>query len=248
MLVLEHLLVHIVDHSQLVHIDLRLVLEVLEDAQDREAVPDLDVLVDQPCPQIILPVSCITPRVMKIVEPQNAGGDAGRVVDAEEVLVFLLDVEHNDASDLHLGEQVLITKDEEDLAVLLVLLPQQLMLHDRQVVRVVVLPLQDLVAIALFLASLQALRLEVPVPERKYVPVDLDDVHGKVDVGEVEVDESELGLLLLERLLLRIAALESSHAPRMIILTFAKTHFYSNISIKLRAISLSDGSDLFYSW
>ena len=72
-------------------------------------------------------------RVVEVVQPQHARGDARRVIDAKEVLLLFLDVEDDDACDLHLGQQVLVAKDEEDLAGLLVLLAHHLVLEDGQV-------------------------------------------------------------------------------------------------------------------
>ena len=124
------------------------------------------------------------------------------------MFVFFLDVKHDDASDLHLRQQVLITKDEKDLTVLLILLSQQIVLHNCQIIQIVFITIvQHLVSIAFFLGRLQTLRLEVPVPQREHIPIDLYDVHGEVDVGKIEVNQFKLRFLLLNCCLLMISAM-----------------------------------------
>lgn len=92
------------------HIDLSLVLEVLEHAEYRECVANLDVLVDEPGAYVVLTIASVGSRVVEVVQPEDAGDDAGRVIDAKEVLLILLDVEDNDTSDLYLCQQILIPK------------------------------------------------------------------------------------------------------------------------------------------
>ena len=48
LLVLKHLLVDLLDHSQLVDVNLDFVLEILEHSEDGEAVTNFHILVEQP--------------------------------------------------------------------------------------------------------------------------------------------------------------------------------------------------------
>lgn len=101
------------------------------------------------------------------------------------------------------------------------------MLHDRQVLFTTRLLSHlgrccPLILILIF--QLLSLRFEVSVTKWKHIPVDLDDVHWKVDIGEVEVDELKFGLLLHDLL---ICLGSEGRIWILLIIRFRKTHFYS---------------------
>lgn len=77
LLILKHLLIYIVNDSHFVDVDLGFIFEVLEDSQYRQAITNLNILIDKPCPQIILPIASITPRVVEVVKPEHASRHTG---------------------------------------------------------------------------------------------------------------------------------------------------------------------------
>ena len=104
------------------------------------------------------------------------------------MLVVFLDVECYSSGDLNASQEVLIPENEEDLARLLVLLSEHFVVYNGEVLIAVR-------GLRRFGASLLLL-FEQAVTERKDVPIELDDEHREIDVGQVEVDELKLGLLL----------------------------------------------------
>jgi len=178
-----------------VHVDLHFILEVLKTSKDAETVSNLDILFEQPCSEVILSISRLSSCVVEVVKPKHAGHDSSTIIKAEEMLVVLLDVEHDGARDRYFSEQVLIPQNKEDLAALLVLLPHHIVIHNCQVFLLTHLCILhgDIVILVLHLLEV----LIRPIPERKDIPVNLDYEKGKVDVCEVEIDKLELALLLL---------------------------------------------------
>lgn len=100
LLVHQHLLRNFADDPQSVRIELDLITEVLEAAQDRQRVAELNVVLIKPranIPVIIVPGT-------EVIEPDHARHDTGAIVKADQMLAILLDVEDDDAGDLHLRQ------------------------------------------------------------------------------------------------------------------------------------------------
>ena len=89
-------------------VDLHLILEVFQSAQNGETVSSLDIVFKEPASDVAL-FSCLAPVIVKVVEPENTSDYSCRVINAEEVLVVLLDIEDHSPSDVHLRQQVLIS-------------------------------------------------------------------------------------------------------------------------------------------
>lgn len=91
------------------HVELNLVLEALKSTQDGNTVTNFDVLVVEPVTQVLLPTRrSFASTVVEVVQPKNAANNSGRVVDSEEMLIFLFYVVDYCSSYLHFGEKPLI--------------------------------------------------------------------------------------------------------------------------------------------
>jgi len=113
-----------------VHVELHLVLEVFQASQDRKGVTDADLVVGKPLSNGTLPATTLVAVAVEVVEPKDASQNASAVVNSEEMLLVLLDVENDGSSDLHLGQEVEIPEDEENLALVFVDLPHVVLEHE----------------------------------------------------------------------------------------------------------------------
>ena len=98
------------------NIYLNFVLEVLQSTEDGEAVADFDVLIKKPTSELVLSVSSLSTRIIEVIQPQNAGHHTRTIIDSEKVLVVLLDIINNCASNRNLGQEILIPQNEKHLA------------------------------------------------------------------------------------------------------------------------------------
>lgn len=110
------------------------------------------------------------------------------------MLVVLFDMEHNRASQLDFCEQVEISQDEEDLALLLKLRDHVLLIGKQVVVHV---SIAHVVLLAEVSARVQNVVLSVlAVPKRENVVAALDHEQGEVQVRQLEIDIPNLAFSL----------------------------------------------------
>ena len=115
----------------------------------------------------------------------------------KEVLVVFLHVEHNGTCQLDLGEQVEVSEDEENLALLLKLRDHVLLIRKKVVVHV---GIAHVVLLAEVAACVQDVVLSVlAVPKRENVVAALDHEQGEVEVGQLEIDVPNLAFSLGRR-------------------------------------------------
>lgn len=60
--------------------------------------------------------SSLPTRIIEIIEPQNASHHTRTIIDTEKMLIVLLDIINNGASNGNLGHKILIPQDEKHLA------------------------------------------------------------------------------------------------------------------------------------
>ena len=117
------------------------------------------------------------------------------VLTSEEMLVVLLDMEDNSASQLDLGEEVEVSQDEEDLALRLELRDHELLVGEQVVFLGV-----TLVHTRVHIAGVQDFTLAVyAVAKREDVVAALYHEEWEVEVGQLEVNVSDLTLSELLR-------------------------------------------------
>lgn len=177
LLVQQDLLLQIFDHPHAVDVDLKLVAEGLKDAEDRDDVANLDVLLEQPVAEVGLSRrGRLTSLVAEVIEPKYAADDARAVIDAEEMLLLSLDVIDNGSGDVDALQQPLIAEDEENFAPLPPIGHHVLMQLHAQVIFVFHQ------RIAVLLESLLAL---TPI---EHIVAQLDHVHREVYVRYIKVE------------------------------------------------------------
>ena len=101
------------------------------------------------------------------------------------MLVILLDMKNDGASDLNFRQQVEVSQDEEHFALLLEVLLHVLLIDEEVVVHVRV----SIESTVTMLVAIENLILaERPVSQRENIIPHLDDEERKVDIGELKVD------------------------------------------------------------
>ena len=142
-------------------------------------------MIIEPGPQIVLPVSGLTPVIVEIVQPKDTGDDTCAIIDSEKMLIIFLDVEDDGASHGYLGQQVLIPEDEKDLAGLLILLTEHVVVLNGQVLLAglrVFLCGHDLF-LSLCILRLTLISLVIPISQWENVPIYLDYMQREIKIG-----------------------------------------------------------------
>ena len=111
------------------------------------------------------------------------------------MLVVFLDVEHDRASQLHFGQQVEISQDEEDLALRLELRDHELLEGEKVIILILVC--RFLVAGSIRSVVQDLVLAVLAISERENIVPALDHEEGKVEVRELEVDIADLADSLL---------------------------------------------------
>ena len=120
-----------------------------------------------------------------------------KILTANEVLVLLANVVDDRASHLHLGQQVEVSQNEVDLAILFELRAHEVLV-DEEVVRLVLLA-----RVASRVVNLVVVPV-IPVSQVEHLVPNLQHVQGEVDLREFEVERAQflflVGLLAVWRL------------------------------------------------
>ena len=107
------------------------------------------------------------------------------------MLVILLDMEHDGASELHLGQKVKVPQYEENFALSFELCDHELLIGEKIILLVLVPSVHLLVHVTDDLVL-----SELAISEREYIVAALDHVQGEVQISELEIYVSNLALSL----------------------------------------------------
>ena len=109
------------------------------------------------------------------------------------MLVILFDMEDDSAGKLYLGQEVEISENEEDFALRLELSDHELLISEK----IIFLVLFSRVHIVVLVTSKHNLILsELSISERENIVAALDYMQGEVQIGQLEIDVSDLALCL----------------------------------------------------
>ena len=96
------------------------------------------------------------------------------------MLVVLLDMEDYRASDLNFGQEVEVSQDEEDLALILVELAHVVLVNEEVIVEIHVS--WPVTSVSVLIVADDVVLPERPVSQRENLVIHLDDEHWEVNV------------------------------------------------------------------
>ena len=109
------------------------------------------------------------------------------------MLVILFYMENDRASELYLGQEIEVSKYEEDFALRLKLCDHELLISEQIIFLVLISCVHLLVLVT---GKHDLVLAELSISEREYIVAALDHMQGEVQIGQLEIDVSNLTLCL----------------------------------------------------